>query len=258
MTRWGGDGPRAAAAARRRDGARRRLRLGPGHRAAGRGAAARPGDRPRRLACDARRGASAPGSVRRPGRVRRGRPAPAAADRTSRSTRSSRRPPSTGSPTTPPCSPTWPRSCGRAAGWWPSAAAPATSPRSEAILATLGDGWPGPWTFATPAETEAAPAGGRLRRGRSVAPTRTDAARARAGRSRPTCARSSWATTSPGCPRPSATAFVRAVAARLPGAGDRLRPAEHHRPAGRLTAALSWPSGCGSSPSSRPGGPSAA
>ena len=70
----GGDGARGArapAAGGRRDGHRRRLRLGPRDRGAARPAAARARDRRRRLGLDDRRGARAPG---RPRRAARGRP----------------------------------------------------------------------------------------------------------------------------------------------------------------------------------------
>ena len=45
------------------------------------------------------------------------------------------------------------RCCGRAAGSSPSAAASATSPRSERVLAAIGDGWLGPAHFETPMAT---------------------------------------------------------------------------------------------------------
>ena len=57
--------------------------------------------------------------------------------------------------------------------------------------------------------------GGRLHRDRDLAEARADAPGARPGRPRRSCARSSWATTSPGCPEAEREPFVRAVAERM-------------------------------------------
>ena len=137
----------------RRARPRRRLRLRPGHRAAPRAAARRHGRRPGRLAVDDRRGAPAAGAVRRPGRVRGRRPRRAAAARAA----GRRDPVDRHVPLGPRprrrCSGTSRRSSDRAAGSSPSAAAPATSRRSSAVLATIGDGWLGPAHFATPEAT---------------------------------------------------------------------------------------------------------
>ena len=87
--------------------------------------------RARRFGGDDRGGPRAAGAVRRPDRVRRGRPRRVRCRSTGRSTRSCRPRPSTGSSTTTRCSRTWRRSCDRAAGSSPSAAGSATSPRSS-------------------------------------------------------------------------------------------------------------------------------
>ena len=82
---------------RRRDRARRRLRVGPRHRASCSSGCRTAGDRRRRLAGDAREG---PREPRRRARRLRGHGPRRAGAATSRSTSSSRPPPSTGSPTT--------------------------------------------------------------------------------------------------------------------------------------------------------------
>ena len=93
MTRWGTDVLDRLPLPGRRDGARRRLRVGPGHRAAARAPAARAGS----IALDAspvdgRGRPRAAGPVRRPGDVRGRGPGRAAAARPTRaSTRSCRR-----------------------------------------------------------------------------------------------------------------------------------------------------------------------
>ena len=79
-----------------------------------------------------------------------GRPLPIEPARSMRSSRPRR---STGSPTTTRCSRTSRPCCGRAAGSSPNAAAPATSRRSSAALAAIGDGWLGPAHFETPMDT---------------------------------------------------------------------------------------------------------
>ena len=110
----------------------------PGDRAAARAAAARAGDRRRRLAVDDRAGARG-ARRRRAGRAARRRPARARA-RASRSTRSSPTRPSTGSSTTSASSRACSRRCGPAARSRRSAAARATSPSgSAAIEAVEGD-----------------------------------------------------------------------------------------------------------------------
>ena len=73
----------------------------------------------------------------------------------------------------------------------------------RAILATIGDGWLGPAHFESPAATRERLRGGRLHRGRDLAQPGTDAARARASRSRPTWPRSCSGRTSSASRRPS-------------------------------------------------------
>ena len=150
----------------------------------------------------------------------------------SRSTRSSRPRPSTGSPTTSGCSRAWPPRCGRAASSSPSAAAPGTSPtcrrRSTPSTTRRFRGWAGPWNFATPEQTTRAADRGGLRRhldlaaalaGRPAEPARV--LRDRDPRHPPRA---------PAGRGPRRVRRGRARAARRAGARE-LRAAEHPRPA---------------------------
>ena len=124
-------------------------------------------DRARRLAVDGRGRPRAAGAVRRPGERTWSRTsaAAAAAGATRASTRSCRPRPSTGSPTTTRCSGTSPRvAAARRAARRAVRRRRATSPRSRRCCREIGDGWLGPWTFATPEETTRAARGGGVHR----------------------------------------------------------------------------------------------
>ena len=227
---------RPAAAAGRRDGARRRLRLGPGHRAPGRPPAARPGRRARRLARDDRGGPRAARAVRRPGELRDRGPgrAPAAGRR------ERRRDPvhgdlplGRGPRGAVPASRLGPaarRAAGRAvrrAGQHrrgPGGAGGGGRRLARAVDVRLAGG------------DDAAARGRRVHRVEAWLDRRADADRARrAAAGVPPDGRSSAPTWS-GCRPPTEAAFVEAVADPPADVVDRLRPAQHPRDASRTPA----------------------
>ena len=113
----------------------------------------------------------------------------------------------------------------------------ATSPRSGRVLADVGDGWLGPWTFASPEETRAAARGRRAsptsRRGSTTSRRRSSPAR----RCASTSARSILGAHLERLParRARRRSSTRSPT-RLPTLVDRLRAAQHPRDAGRRRA----------------------
>ena len=215
MTRWGTDVLGRLDAAGRRDRARRGLRDRPRHRAARRAPAGRPDRRARRLAGDGRGRARPAGAVRRPGDATWS----PTSERPCRSRIQPRRDPldrdlPLGARPRRPVPTSRRRRCGRAAGWLPSAAARATSPRSAPRSPTPATPGRGPGRSRRPRRRRGAwrrRASSTSRRGSPTSPRRSNPAR----RSATTCARWSCPSTSCGSRPPTATRSWTPSRARL-------------------------------------------
>ena len=176
-----------------------------------------PGRRARRLARDDRGGARAAGAVRRPGELRDRGPGRARCRWATRaSTRSCRPPPSTGWPTTTRCSGTSRvvlRPGGRLVA---QCGGQGNTASVRAVLAEVGRRLARAVDVRLARGDDTSARGRRVHRRGGVADGRADAASSRARRCASTSGRSSSAPTWSACRPPIGTAFVEAVATRLP------------------------------------------